>query len=119
MNSNTNEARDLDFDMDSVNGLILCKYLLPEEVIIKLLSFVSWKDLLSCRLVCQSWKTLIDSIVCLEKLKLDHAHILKKVFIGTSTRLKTNDISFYVCFAIGHNVFGVNHLKNSFGEGMM
>lgn len=104
-------------DIDNVNGLVLSNIFLPEEIILNILIFINWKDLKSCRLVCQSWRRIIDSVVCLEKLKLFSLKTLKESFTDPISKLKLESVPFFLYFAISKGAFGQNLLKNVFGSG--
>jgi len=116
----TSSDTDEDERMDLVNfsnGFVFSKIFLPEEILLNLLTFVAWKDLLSCRLVCQTWKRVIDSIVAYEKLKLFSFKTLSESFTGPLSKLKSDAVPFYLYFAISNGAFGKNLLKNAFGSG--
>uniref|UniRef100_A0A1B6KWT8 F-box domain-containing protein n=1 Tax=Graphocephala atropunctata TaxID=36148 RepID=A0A1B6KWT8_9HEMI len=115
-NSNMSSEENQDMlESDFSNGLILLNIIFPEEVISNILTFVSWEDLRSCRFVCQSWKRLIDSTVSFEKMKMNMNY--KSYFSGSTKKLNSQSLPFYVYYGIGKNAFGKNHLKNTFGSG--
>uniref|UniRef100_A0A1B6F471 F-box domain-containing protein n=1 Tax=Cuerna arida TaxID=1464854 RepID=A0A1B6F471_9HEMI len=102
-------------ESDFTNGLILFGNFLPEEVMSNILHYLSWDDLLSVRLVCYSWKRLIDSSVSYEKIKECKSY--KACFAFNIKGFNPERLPFYLYYAIGKNVFGNNHLKNAFGSG--
>ncbi|XP_054263500.1 F-box only protein 6-like [Macrosteles quadrilineatus] len=102
---------------DVNNGLILSDIFFPTEILLNILIFVSWKDLLACRSVCQTWKRIIDSVVSFEKLKRYSLKELRESFTHTLPTIKSDCVPFYLYFAISKGAFGNNLLKNAFGSG--
>ncbi|XP_058798574.1 F-box only protein 44-like isoform X2 [Phymastichus coffea] len=47
----------------NINGLIFNDKYIPEELLIEILCYVNSKSLLDCQLVCQYWKTIIQTRV--------------------------------------------------------
>ncbi|XP_018354326.1 PREDICTED: F-box only protein 6-like isoform X1 [Trachymyrmex septentrionalis] len=47
------------FDVKDCNGLVLCNKFLPVEVLTKIFSYVDYKTMLNCLLVCKHWQMLI------------------------------------------------------------
>uniref|UniRef100_A0A1B6J9E4 F-box domain-containing protein n=1 Tax=Homalodisca liturata TaxID=320908 RepID=A0A1B6J9E4_9HEMI len=102
-------------ESDFTNGLIIFGNFLPEEVMSNILHCLSWDDLLNFRLVCHSWKRLIDSFVSYKKIKECKSY--KACFAFNVKGFNPESLPFYVYYAIGKNAFGSNHLKNAFGSG--
>lgn len=90
---------------DPTNGLILSDVLLPEEIVLLILSYVDSKSLLNCKLVCINWSEIIQSN-SFWRLKLQP---LKK-------NIKEN-IPWYIYYCLVYrNIFDTNLLKNASGE---
>lgn len=97
------------------DGLQLTNCFIPEEVIATILNFLSWRELLPCRLVCQNWKEIVDSAVRNEKMKT--IRIRNLVSSNNLTSVPSfGHLPFYINYKIA-TTFGKNLLKNPFGNG--
>ncbi|XP_057671149.1 F-box only protein 6-like [Diorhabda carinulata] len=66
------------FEEDSNNGLILNDHYIPEEILIKILSFVPPKELLTLALVCKKWCNIIKSeMLWIDIYKRENPHPTK------------------------------------------
>jgi len=91
-------------------------------MIVNILAFVDWKDLLLLRCICLNWKKIVDSMVFKEKLKRESKKTLKQSFSNwqeenSVMKINAGAIPFYLYYAIGRKSFGTNLLKNGFGGG--
>uniref|UniRef100_A0A1B6EY49 FBA domain-containing protein n=1 Tax=Cuerna arida TaxID=1464854 RepID=A0A1B6EY49_9HEMI len=101
---------------NEINGFVLSNILLPEDVVLTILSAIKWTDLKACRLVCNSWRSLIDSFVCCKKLKSECRDFLIN-YSNPVSELYFKHVPFYIYYAIGKKCFHRNLLKNVFGSG--
>lgn len=117
MNESALCSEELVGDFSNTNGLQLSYCFIPEEVIAIILNFLSWRELLPCRLVCQNWKEIVDSSVRHEKMK--NSGIWNLVLSNNLNKCSAHSfghLPFYVNYTIGTK-FGKNLLKNPFGNG--
>lgn len=105
-------------DCSNTNGLQLSNCFIPEEVIAIILNFLSWRELLPCRLVCQNWKEIVDTSVRHKKMKtIGIRNIVSSNNLNTLTTIFSfGHLPFYVNYNIGTK-FGKNLLQNPFGDG--
>lgn len=105
-------------DCSNTNGLQPSICIIPEEVIAIILTFLSWRELLPCRLVCQNWKEIVDTSVRHEKIKTSGIrNLVSSNNLNECTSvLSFRHLPFYVIYNIGTK-FGKNLLKNPFGNG--
>lgn len=87
------------------NGLILSGTLLPEEVVINILSYVDQKSILKCLLVCKKWHEIVTS---------PHMWRLKCERINKKCKKKLPWYAYYVLFC--DDFFDKNLLLNNCGE---
>lgn len=90
---------------DETNGLVFNDIPLPEEIIMLILSYVDTKTLLSCKLVCKEWKTLICS-THFWRIKLKH--------VNKTTKKHLPWYVYYSYFA--SNLFDRNLIQNGNAE---
>lgn len=101
-------VRDL-FEIDDINGYVLFAGLeVNDDVLTMILSHLSPKDLLCCRLVCKNWCNLIDSEVWKVKLAAS----------GLGSNLKIRALNWHYLFMIlDRKIIDRNLIKNPYGLG--
>lgn len=96
--------------------------LLPDEMVVYTLSFVDADSLLCCRLVCRSWRQLIDAYVYQEKASCENQSVndgrgyysFSQIDSKTVRKL---DFPWYVFYTIcKHDPFNRNLVKNNCGQ---
>lgn len=53
--------------IENINGLILESYYIPEELLIQILSYIDYKQLILCHLVCKQWNNVIKKNIWRKK----------------------------------------------------
>lgn len=107
LQNNTDPRQDKSAE-DAMNGLIFNGVMLPEEIITLILSYVDFKSVVACRLVCVKWDEFIRS---------KHFWSCRLSRINKTTR---NHLSWYVYYAVeAGTVFDLNLLENTHGQEKM
>lgn len=97
--------------------------LLPDEMVIHLLTFVDADSLLNCKLVCKSWKSFIDAYVFQEKASRENEFVNNGKGYCSFSHIDSNtvrklDYPWYVFYAIcKHDPFHRNLVRNNCGQG--
>lgn len=97
--------------------------LLPDEMVIHLLTFVDADSLLNCKLVCKSWKSFIDAYVFQEKASRENELVNNGKGYCSFSHIDSNtvrklDYPWYVFYAIcKHDPFHRNLVRNNCGQG--
>jgi len=95
---------------------------LPDEMVVLALSFVDASSLLDCRLVCNSWRTLVDAHAFQEKASRENDtvnngrgyHSFSEIDSKTVRKL---ELPWYVFYAIcKYDPFNRNLVRNHCGQ---
>ncbi|XP_063224533.1 F-box only protein 6-like [Bacillus rossius redtenbacheri] len=95
-----------------VNGYVLSGVVIPEEVLVHLVSFADLPTLLACRLVCRVWRELVDSQALRRKLKREGHRYHSSRAVDVSADLPLD----LYCSIFDKDPYGRNLLKNPCGE---
>lgn len=96
--------------------------LLPDEMVVHVLSFVNIDSLLDCRLVCRRWKVLIDSLVYQEKAAQENEFVNNGHGFYSFSQIDSNTVRklklpWYVFYAVcKYDPFNRNLVKNNCGQ---
>ncbi|XP_075212144.1 F-box only protein 44-like isoform X2 [Lycorma delicatula] len=116
--------------VDDENGFVLSavligstkkEFYIPEEILALILSYVDLEDLIfKCRLVCHSWKRIIEDVAVRHKAERDCASKLKTAVLSNTDLKKKVILPWYLYYWIcKKKIFGRNLLKNNCGQDML
>lgn len=90
-------------------------FYVPEEIIAHILSFVDFDSLVfGCRLVCHSWKNIVDNLALREKAERECALELEKAVREPVS--KKLILPWYINYLCHKKLLGRNLLKNNCGK---
>lgn len=96
--------------------------LLPDEMIVYVLSFIDANKLLDCRLVCKRWQELLDSYVFQEKASRQNKYVNNGRGYVSFSEIDSNNVRklelpWYVFYVIcKYDPFNRNLVKNHCGQ---
>jgi hypothetical protein len=99
--------------------------LLPDEMVVYVLSFVDTDTLLNCRLVSKRWLDLIEAYVFQEKASRENEYVNNGNGYFSFSEIDTNtvrklDLPWYIFYVIcKHDPFNRNLVKNPCGHGKL